>query len=301
MIVMYLRILFLLSCSTIAAASPWFTGPLLAPSGKTIPAKHVNFEPYAFYTIYPQQFKSLEVTPILTAGLTDFLDLQMAFPYDASWDKHQHGSGIGDYSLGFGLQLLRQDKGWFSDLRFVVQEVFPTGHFNNLDPAHLGTDQTGSGAYQTVFGFNFQRLIELQNQHYLRTRLSLVAATASDVKVHGVSTFGGNPSTVGKVRPGNSYSTDLAFEYTLTQHWVPVFEMLYVNSGSSGFSGSPGFTPGGTIDSIGGAGGNQLSLAPAIEYSFNANIGLIAGVWFSVTGPHSSRFVSNVIALNCFF
>lgn len=296
------RFFLFLFFTNIAAASPWFTGPLLAPAGKTIPAGHFNFEPYGFFTVYPGQFKNIEAVPIVTAGITDFLDLQMGIPIDMSWDRGQSAHGIGDYSVGFGVQVLKQkEHSWWPDLRVVVQEVFPTGKFDNLSPNKLGVDQTGLGAYQTFLAFNFQKLVEFSNQHYLRSRLSIVGATASKVTVNGVNVFGGNTMTHGSIKPGDSISVDLAFEYTLTQHWVPVFEALLVNSKGSDFQGNPGFTPGGTIDSLGGGNSRQVSLAPAIEYNFNSNIGIIYGVWFSVTGPHAAQFVSNAIALNCYF
>ncbi len=300
---MYSRLLFLLLFFTHAVmASPWFTGPLLAPNGITIPPGHFNFEPYGFYTIYPEQFRNFEATSILTIGVTSFLDFQASAPYDFSWNRGQYGQGIGDSSLGFGIQVLRQhENSWIPDLRVTIQELFPTGKFDHLNPKKFGTDQTGSGSYQTSIGLNFQRLTEFHDQHYLRSRLSVVAATAGDVTVSGLNTFGGDQETHGKVSPGNSYSVDVAFEYTLTEHWVPVFEMLFVNSGSTNFVGNPGFTPGGTVRSVGGRGGSQGSLAPAIEYNFNSNLGIIAGVWFSITGPHPAEFISNTIAINYYF
>lgn len=280
-------------------ADPWFTGPLLAPAGKTIPAGHVNFEPYAFYSEFPADFKNVELTPILTVGLTNSIDLQTALPYDYSWKNDQHDHHIGDYSLALGFQALRQAH-WLPDLRFVLQEVFPTGRFEDLNPVKMGTDRTGLGSYQTYIGLNFQRLTTFQNNRYLRTRLTLTAACPSDVKVRGLNAFGGDPMTEGKVSPGNSYSVDLAFEYTLTQRWVPVFEALYVNVGNSTFNGNPGFTPGGTVASLGGGAEHAASLAPALEYNFNANLGIIGGVWFSVTGPHAARFTTTTIAINYF-
>ena len=223
-------------------------------------------------------------------------------PYDYSWDKGQHGNGIGDYSLALGIQVLRQkENSWLPDLRLVVQEVFPTGRFENLNPKRLGTDQTGIGAFQTFIGLNFQRLTQFKNEHYLRTRLSLVGAKFSDVTVHGVSVFGGSSMTKGKVKIANSYSADLAFEYTLTQNWVPVFEVLFVHSPSSSFDGNPGFTPGGVVATVGGKSNEAVSLAPALEYNFSSNLGVIGGVWFSVTGPHAAQFVTGAFAVNYYF
>lgn len=300
---MYSKILLLLLfVIKTAIASPWMTGPLLAPSGKTIPAGHVNFEPYGFYTMYPGDYRNVELLPVLTVGVTNFLDVQTSLPIDHSWNLGQQGGNIGDYSLGLGLQLLReQENSWVPNLRMTIQEVFPTGKFDNLSPYKLGTDQTGVGAYQTSLGFHFQKLKDLGNEHYLRSRLSLLGSWASDVHVDGLSVYGGNVITDGDVSPGNSFSADLAFEYSLTQHWVPVFEVLFVDSGSSDFNGNPGLTPGGVIDSIGGGGGNQLSLAPALEYNFSPQFGVIGGVWFAVTGPRGGGFTSIALAVNYYF
>ncbi len=283
-------------------STPWYTGPLLAPSGKTIPAGHVNFEPYGFYTVYPDQFRNIEAVPVVTVGLTSFLDLQGSIPYDYSWERNQHASNIGDLSLGLGFQILRQENNpLLPDLRLVIQEVFPTGKFENLNPNGFGTDQTGSGAYQTSIGFNFQRVTTMPNGQSLRSRFAFVATAPGDVRVHGNNVFGGVTETDAIVEPGHGYSVDLAFEYALNQHWVPVFEAVYAHSQHTGVSGNPGFTPGGLIASIGGPEGDHASLAPALEYNFTSNIGLIGGVWFSVTGPHAAKFVATSLALNCYF
>ncbi len=92
----------------------------------------------------------------------------------------------------------------------------------------------------------------------------------------------------------------MAFEYSLTKNWVPVFEALYVNSSASSFVGNPGLTPGGIVGSIGGTGGSQFSLAPALEYNFSANLGVIGGVWFPV-GNTSGGFTAYTLAINYFF
>ena len=308
-------LLILIFFSSTAIASPWFTGPILASNGQTVDKGHFNFETYGFYTIYPEDFRNLQPSPVLTLGLTHLLDIQASAPYNFSWAKNQYGTGIGDTSLGFGLQVFKQKEHlWYPSLRVVVQELFPTGRYENLNPAQLGTDQTGGGSYQTTVALDFQHLIEFQGSHYLRSRLNLVGSKGTVVKVNGVNAYGGIPTTHGKVNPGQGLSVDMAFEYTLTQHWVPVFEALYVTSSSSTFTGdpgivtlykpsqpmgttggNPGFTPGGAI---GGAGVTQYSLAPALEYNFNQNLGIIGGVWFSISGPASAQYTSYVIALN---
>ncbi len=42
----------------------------------------------------------------------------------------------------------------------------------------------------------------------------------------------------------------------------------------------------------------QFSIAPAIEYNWNANIGIIFGSWFTLAGKNSTQFTSGVFAFN---
>jgi hypothetical protein len=46
---------------------------------------------------------------------------------------------------------------------------------------------------------------------------------------------------------------------------------------------------------------NQTALAPAIEYNFSDNVGLISGVWFSLSGVNTAHFITYVLALNAYW
>jgi len=304
---MYIRIfLILLFCTHVVYATsedPWMTGALLAPSGVTEPAGHINVEPYNFYTIYADPYRNNEISPVISLGLLDFLDLIAAAPYDVSWNRGQLGHYLGDSTIGLGIQIHRQKKGsLLPNFRITVQEILPSGRFDDLDPDKLGTDQTGAGSYQTTVGLNFEHLALLPNNHYLKSHFSLVGLKGTDIHVQGDNAFGGTLSSSGIVKQsGINYSVDLAFEYQINQNLVPVFEVLFTHSDMLSFAGNPGFTPGGAIGTVGGDGGNTVSLAPAIEYNFNSNLGIIAGVWFSISGPGTGKFISNTIALSYSF
>ena len=296
-----LVIILLLIIATNTIAAPWMTGPLLAPAGKTIPAGHINYEPYGFYTDHPLQYKNLSTTQLFTFGLTPWMDLQISVPFDYNWRTSQHGSGVGDVNIAFGFQFLRQNNATsMPDLRVMLQETLPTGRYENLSFQKKGTDQTGAGAYQTAIIFNFQKLQKLYDEHYIRTRLSLVASKASKVKVRGLNAYGGSLLTRGTIEPTSSYSADLAFEYSATQNWVPVFEVLYLHNSAVNFNGRPGFTPGRMVAGIGDKQSDQLSFAPALEYNFSSNIGMIGGIWFLASGPRVANFTSAVLAINIY-
>jgi len=293
------------------ATSPWFTGPLLAGSGKTIPAGHTNYEAYLFYTDnfghYNNKWKkrstikttTLSPTLLVTQGLSSRFDLGASAPFDAKWKGGQSDSRFSDVGVSLGYQLLRHKTGtWIPDVRLIVSETLPTGHYQNLNPGKNGTDAAGAGAYQTSFGVNLQRVWVVSNGHFLRGRLSTKYTVPSSVHLHSFNAFGGGFNTDGTIRLGDHFSTDLAFEYTLTRHWVPALDILYTNSASNSFTGTMGVTSTGLPAVISSSSSSEISVAPAVEYNFTSHFGIIAGGWFALEGRNSSDFNAAVLALN---
>jgi hypothetical protein len=311
--VVFLILALTLSCSALAAkpyhhhaptSSPWYTGPLLASSGHTFPAGHINFEPYLFYTDGFGHYDShshatgttktdrINPTLVTTYGITNWMDVTAVIPYLFNSKSGQSDNGFSDIKVGAGFQAVNAvSHTWIPDVRLTVSETFPAGKYQNLNAARNGTDAMGTGSYQTAFGVNLQKVMHFDGVHFLRTRLNLGYVLPSSVNVNGVNAYGGVLTTHGIVRPGNRFSTDLAFEYTLTRHWVPAIDFAYAVSGKNQYTGtSPSKI---SLKSV-----TKLSIAPAIEYNFTANLGLIAGVWFSVAGRNTSDFVSGVIAVD---
>ncbi|MCH9769256.1 MAG: hypothetical protein K0U12_00095, partial [Gammaproteobacteria bacterium] len=164
----------------------WFTGPLLAPPGRTLPAGHSNFEPYLFitdsYGIYGNTGRYLSTpytmtvspTMVFTQGLAKRLDLQAVVPYNFNFRNNASDSYFADVNLVLGLQVLnpRDDQAWPA-LRMTFQETFPAGRYENLSANKNGTDATGAGSYQSALGANFQKLWGFLNGQFLRARLSI--------------------------------------------------------------------------------------------------------------------------------
>jgi hypothetical protein len=296
-------------------AEPWFTGPLLAPSGHNIPKGHSNLETYALrihadglYNALGQEIQSplyqtTVINPIFSHGYTDWLDLMLNVPYVINTTRDVHYERLADVAVGAGFQLYEQKgKRDRIDARIFLQEVIPTGRFDHLNPRLLGTDSTGLGSYQTQLSLNLQYLMELFPSHYLRTRLVLSHLRFSSVDLHGLSSYGGSAGTQGRIQPGHENDVDLAFEYTLTQHWVAVMEG-YVSQGSeslfNGIFNIEGI--GGPKDNVGFDRYSEKALAPAIEYNFNENVGIIGGVWFPVAGTNTGHYTTYLLALNIFW
>ena len=184
------------------------------------------------------------------------------------------------------------------DLRITLGHIFPTGNYKNLKGDRYGTDAMGLGSHQSILGLNFQRIDFITAKHALRSRLNLSGQYARKVHVEGLNSYGGGFGTKGVVNPGSLFQADLAFEYQLTQNWVPVFEINYTTRQRSTFSGTPGNSALGGVARVGNGESNTLSLAPALEYNFNANIGVIAGVWFPITGRNANNYLSGIVAVN---
>jgi hypothetical protein len=301
--------------SQVALAGPWFTGPLLAPAGHTVARGHTNLEVYGLNVdtnggynnfgqlIHTPLFKTVVANPILTHGFTDWLDVQLTLPYVFNSTRGVHYNRLADVAIALGVQLLEQKSSPKRiDMRILLQETFPTGRYDRLNPSALGTDSTGLGSYQTQIGLNFQYLLELYNAHYLRARLIISRLYSSPVQIYGLSSYGGTSSTVGQINPGSENGVDLAFEYTLTQNWVAVMEGSMSNGRATRFNGILNIgNIGGPTASIGSGQYNEKALAPALEYNFNSNIGLIGGVWFPVSGKNTSHYMTYVLALNAYW
>jgi hypothetical protein len=314
-----LKFLFISLCITLfsqsSIADPWFTGPLLAPAGHTTPKGHTNFEIYGLdiltdgrynnlgHLVDSRTFRTFVTNPILTHGFTDWLDVQLTLPYAFNSTQGINYNHVADTAVALGIQVFEQRKSpKRMDVRILLQETFPTGKYTRLNPSFRGTDSTGLGSYQTQIGLNLQYLRELYNSHYLRTRLILTRLYATPVNVAGLNSYGGTPSTSGRINPGTENGFDLAFEYTLTQNWVAVMEGTYTKGQATRFNGILNIgNIGGPTATIGSGNYNETALAPALEYNFTESLGLIGGVWFPVSGKNTSHYMTYVLALNAFW
>ncbi|MCB1107276.1 MAG: hypothetical protein KDK76_04185 [Chlamydiia bacterium] len=285
-------------------STPWFTGPLLAPGASCNALREVTWQPYLFVTNNYGSFDNhwnrvngedmWVIQPLLdfTYGIATFMDLETvpAFSYQISGGASS--VRMNDTPLYLGIQALRQSEGsWVPDLRIRLQQVFPFGQYDKMNPKKKGTDGTGKGSYQSGITFDFQKTFKTSPEHYFRLRWSFEAILfTSMVHIQGLSTYGGGPKTEGKVRPGKTYNVFLSGEYTITRNWAFAFDTLYTLITSNKFSGKKGGA------SVGNPTSQQLSFAPAIEYNYSANLGLIGGAWFTLAGKNAGQFCSGAIS-----
>ena len=284
----------------------WWTGPLLAASASTLPRGHFLVEPYLFDVIthgrldahgnrvstpHENDFGSQSY---LLYGVTDRISAGLIprFGYlKSSQGPSSSGLQAGDLTLQAQYRLTQfQEGSWIPTLSFVVGETVPTGKYDRLDQ-HPG-DGFGAGAYTTILSLYSQEYFWLSSGRILRMRLDLSYSLSSEVAVRGVSVYGTGAGFSGQARPGDSFTGDVSWEYSVTRNWVLAFDLVYEHDASTIVRGSYSASSG---DSW------SVGFAPAIEYNFNSRIGVIAGTRLIPAGRNTSISVTPVVAINMVF
>lgn len=295
---------------------PWFTGTLLAPSGTNLSSGDFNFEPYLFANYSSMKYNSdwekvpderavwnLNFVPILQWGLTSWLDITVT----PSWfyritDKAATFS-LGDMNALLGFQIYKEtENAWYPSIRLLLRESFPMGRFERLDPELDATDAAGTTSFVTGVVLAISRLIHLWDTHWTNLRLAISYNVPAKVKVRGFNAYGGAFDTNGYVYPPQNMQIFFGFEFNFTQRWVFSYDFAASFSEATRFKGNQGISEltGLPADLTKGS-ACFFSMAPALEYNWGSNLGLISGVWFSFAGRNTEAFTSWVTALNCYY
>jgi hypothetical protein len=295
------------------SSDPWFTGTLLSTRGRTLDPGRLVVQPYFFYTryggLYNDNWRLHSATVSRTIiqqtffiyGLTNRVDIGIAPQWLENSSSRDSLSGFGDLPVQLGFQVLKGDSdSWVPHVLFWVQEVFPTGRYNDLGPSTVDLGGIGGGSFGTTLGLALQNVLRLAGEHVFRYRLNASYGFYSPVTVHGFNSYGGGFDTTGRVEPGSVTTFTLAGEYTLTRHIVLALDIGFQTINATHFSGTAGLGAQGEPAMVGKGYSNLLSIAPAVEYHFTQHVGLIAGPWFSLRGKNTSEFFGVVAALYMF-
>ncbi|MDE3046423.1 MAG: hypothetical protein KGJ02_07255 [Verrucomicrobiota bacterium] len=294
---------------------PWFTGPIVTANPNAIPAGHYNIEPYLYGYAYTASYDenwdaegsgtywSVASETIFQMGVLSWLDI--GFTPTFYWNHNEGAANwaFGDFSVQFDAQLHRDTlshKSWWPSIKFTIKETAPTGKYRHLNPAKQGTQLGGFGSWVTTAALTFGKMIHFSGYHFLHSRLSVQGNYWAPTHLKGYNVYGGNAGTDGMYYPGWSALLDFGLEYSMTRNWALAFDFQGAWQGSSRFHGKDGEVLEGVVFSHTVAPTIQYSLAPALEYNWSENWGVIGGVWFTVTGKNSPKFTTGVIALNYF-
>jgi len=181
---------------------------------------------------------------------------------------------------------------------FTVTETFPTGRYQRL--GERTSDGFGSGVYTTTLSLYTQSYFWTPNGRILRMRFNVSQAFSSTANVDGVSVYGTDGAFRGTATPGAAFAADVAWEYSLTRSWVLALEFNNRYQAATRVRGmeladSAGATAPARFDA---PASDAFAIAPAVEYSWTPNLGVLLAMRVIPQGHHTTRSITPVIAIN---
>jgi hypothetical protein len=272
----------------------WWTGPLVTYSARSLPKGHALIEPY-LYDVSTRDSDTVHSFTYFLYGLTDKLTVGVA--PDFAWSSVKNGrdsSGphLGDVTLRAQYSLVQMDaEKSVPDIALAVLQNLPTGKYDRLGRA---SDGFGAGGYATTLAAYSQMLWWMPTGRLLRTRLDIMETFTPTVPVKDASVYGTGAGFLGHAAPGNQFSAQIGLEYSLTREWVLASDLFYIHNDPTVTAGAQGALP----VTLNSRNSDIFGYAPAIEYNWTANIGVIAGVRVFAPTHNSRAAVTPAIALN---
>ena len=134
----------------------------------------------------------------------------------------------------------------------------------------------------------------MPNGRLLRTRFNVAETFSPRVPVSDASVYGTDTGFLGHAQPGNQFSVNAAFEYSLTRNWVLALDLIY-NHGNA--TNTRGFEAARTV-AIDSGSSDAFGFAPAVEYNLSANLGVLAGLRIFPASHNTSSSVTPALAIN---
>jgi hypothetical protein len=283
----------------------WWTGPMLANSAATLPPGHFLIEPY-WYDVRTAHADGLGSRAFVLYGLMD--RLTVGFIPIVGFNKSS--SGPSSSGVGFGdLTPLAQYRltefhagSWLPTTSIEVQETLPTARYDRL--GNRPGDGFGGGAYTTTLALNSQTYFWLPNRRILRLRFNVSQTLSNDVKVEDVSVYGTGAGFRGLAQPGGSSFADLSWEYSMTRRWVLALDVTYQHNGNTGVTGYNTLDLNSAQDPasvrLDSGSSDGFGFAPAIEYSWTPNLGVLLGARLVPAGHNTAASITPAVAINFF-
>jgi hypothetical protein len=289
----------------------WMTGPLLCPAYACLPKGSYNIEPYLYTNIVygsynrnwhersQAQFLQVYNSTLIQVGITNNFNVSISPQFNYQSLNNHSSANIADLPLQLYFTILNENSK-LPGLILGIKATAPIGKFKNLNPDTALVDAMGGGSWKPAVDITFGKKIHLYGVHFLTLRSNFTTQFRTKIPVSGFHAYGGGYHTRGTVTLGTQYTLIASFEYSFSRHGVLAFDALWQHNNKITYQGRAGFIdPAQTLRATNSApSSEQLSIAPAVEYNFNDNVGLIAGVWFSIAGRNQQAFVSPTCALN---
>jgi len=284
----------------------WWTGPMLANSAETLPPGHFLIEPY-LYDVHSTHTDGFGSRAYVLYGLVENLTVGLIpiVGYNKADDGRSSSRiGWGDIELQAQYRLTEFHEGsWFPTIAIQLQEALPNGRYDRL--SDRPGDGFGSGVYATTLAVNSQTYFWLANGRILRMRFNVSKTFPGSASVQGVSVYGTGEGFRGHVRPGNSLFVDASWEYSLTRRWVLALDATYTHNSNTHVDGQDVMYPVGALPlpdiQLDSGSSEAFGLAPAVEYSWTPNLGVLFGTRVILGNRSTVATVTPAVAVNWVF
>jgi len=270
---------------------PTSCGPIITDGCMPIEENHASLQVLTALSFYPGVFSpnwrytsakgnyyTFFMPVKFTYGPTKNLEMYIIVPFfnnfcnklDASiagpnGERSASYAGIGDITA-VAKYLLLEETGCRPAVTAVGGVGFPTGHAHRLNPARLGQDAIGTGAFIFTTGVNLYKWLKpflFYSNIWLNSPVNLYTSSSSSVRSREYVTF------------------NLAAEYPISKKWVALLEM-YSSWTWTNISTPQGLQSNSTL----------LGLLPGIEYLITEKWAVSGGTAIDLMGKAGSRKIT---------
>ncbi len=231
-------------------------------------------------------FKSFGMEWKFNYGIWDNMEAFIVVPYVHNWagdvnfpgpngQTSANSGGIGDISFTAKYMFITET----ATIPTVTAQFttdFPTGRFRRPNPARLGTDIIGGGAYVFTVGLD---LSKYQPPFIIYGNIWYSVSTAYSQRVDDDNGQGVDL----RIYPRDFVTANLAVEYPITKKWVALVELLSFWDGGRLFGHKANVPP-----------AALLSVLPGIEYMAHERVALALGVQVDLIGKNTEGAITPI-------
>lgn len=275
----------------------WWTGPIVTNTAATLPPGRGYIEPYLF-DVRSKGRSTLSSLTFIQYGVAERLTLGV-IP-TAGYTRVKDGLnssdvGLGDVTLAATYRLSNYRPGhWMPTTALSIQQSLPTGKYDRL--GDRPANGFGSGAHTTTVGFFGQAYFWMPNGRILRSRINIQRGFSGHTKVEDVSVYDTSDGFRGRARPGNSFSVNNSWEYSVSRSWVLAVDFGYRHENRTRVKGADATGP---VD-MSFKSTDSFLVAPAVEYSWNPRHGVLFGMRYIPANGTVRESVTPVMAVSVF-
>jgi len=290
----------------------WWTGPMLANSANTLPQGHFLAEPYLYDVItngfYNSSGKRVSVPHQHEFGSLTYINYglfnKLTVGMIPTFAYIQPGSGPGSAGIGAGDLTVQaqyrvhlfQEGSWIPTVSIALQQTFPTGRYDEL--GNRPSDGIGGGAFTTSPALYTQTFFWMPNGRILRMRFNVAPSFSRQLNINDVSVYGTTEGFRGHAKPGNSVFVNAAWEYSLTQRWVLALDATYRHQANTLVAEQNRLDPSSPPIRLNSGASDAFGLAPAVEYNWKRNLGVLFGVRLIPLARNAPLTMSPALAIN---